>query len=277
MKINKIIVILLVFAAAALLWVFAVRNNTHVKYPVTIISSYQEVLPLIEMVNNNTLVLFDVDDTILTSPDVLARTTDFSWWFKALLLMKFPQLLKAENFEAAYSIVWQQAPRILTEPLVVELINTLKNKGATVLALTSMESGAYGVIENMPLWRYTMLKNMGIEFSNMYANTYFETLPRYRSTYPVLYNGILCANQQNKGKVLAAFLEYSKFKPSSIVSFDDDVHALQSIGKVCEQHAIPCTLINYRAHLPGAWNTKRALQQFDYVIKEHRWVSDAAL
>ncbi len=139
-----------------------------------------------------------------------------------------------------------------------------------------MESGSYGVIESMPAWRYTMLESMGIEFSPHYADHVFNNFPLYRSNYPVLYKGILCANQQNKGEVLQAFLTYATLKPSHIIAFDDSLTALQSIGKTCDSASIPCTLMHYRhtETLPKAWNIWDALKQFEYLIREHRWIGD---
>ena len=119
---------------------------------------------------------------------------------------------------------------------------------------------------------------MGLEFSQQYNNTTFKNFPIYRSSYPMLYNGILCANQQNKGDVLNAFLQHTNIKPSKIISFEDDFNALQSIGKVCQKHEITCVLFHYQFNqFQGMWNNQRALQQFTYLINEHRWISDSQL
>jgi len=151
----------------------------------------------------------------------------------------------------------------------------MQDKQAIVLALTSMESGSYGSIKNMPNWRYNMLKKLSVEFSKKYVNTIFTKLPTYRNHHPILYNGILCTNQQNKGLVLDAFLHYCKYKPSKIISFDDDINALESIGKTCKKYAIPFILFHYQSNkLRGTWNSQKALKQFEYLINENRWIHD---
>jgi len=247
----------------------ALNRKPHCDYPVRTISSYQEALP---EVDDDTLVLFDVDDTLITSPAL--NPNYFTWWFKMLFILRYPSHITL-NWENAYSLLWATVPFTLTDPSVIDVIKSFQENHATVLALTSMESGSYGVIESMPAWRYAMLKHMGIEFSQQFADHVFSNFPAYRSNYPTLYKGILCANQQNKGDVLQAFLTYAKLKPSHIIAFDDSLTALQSIGKICEIAAISCTLIQYRhSETPTTWNTWHALKQFEHLIKEHRWISD---
>ena len=143
--------ILLMMALVGLLVV--IFSNIHKQYyPVTIINSYEKAFSQLPNIDENTLVLFDVDDTLITSPDVLARTTYFSWWFKLLLLFNHPQLIQNKNWETVWSEMWQQAPRVIIEASILDLIADIKNKGATILALTSMESSSYGLIKDMPLW-----------------------------------------------------------------------------------------------------------------------------
>ena len=260
------LIITATFTIGALLFY---HNKPCTDYPVHTISSYQESLP---DVNENTLVLFDVDDTLITSPAL--NPNYFTWWFKLLFVLRYPTYIFT-NWENAYSLLWTTVPFTLTESSVIKVIKNFQEKHATVLALTSMESGSYGVIESMPAWRYTMLQHMGIEFSQQFADHMFENFPAYRSNYPTLYKGMLCANQQNKGEVLQAFLTYAKFKPSHIIAFDDSLNALQSIGKTCEAASISCTLIQYtHPKTPDTWNTWQALKQFEYFIKDHRWMND---
>lgn len=268
-KLHAVVFIMCITAVALLYVLFHKKESAH-QHPVQAIYSYQTAHAIAAQVHEGTLVLFDVDDTLITSP---IHANYFSWWFKALFILMHPTFINMD-WENAYSLMWKNAPFKLIDPLAIGFIKTLKDNGATVLGLTSMESGGYGVIESMPEWRYVMLNSMGIEFSQQYADTVFASCPAYRSNHPALYKGILCANQQNKGAVLKAFLNYSKFVPSHIIAFDDSLDALQSIGTVCEELNIRYTLIHYRRAdiLPNTWNTWRALKQFEYLITEHRWV-----
>lgn len=188
-----------------------------------------------------TLILFDVDDTIITMRDRF----DFTLLFRLRVLWNFPQFIYASKWEQVYSKLWQQAQFMLVEPIEVSLIENLKSRGCVVLGLTSMESGAYGVIDNMSEWRFNTLADLGIEFSQQFGNYTFTNLVSYRNTYPVLYKGILCANQQSKGDVLRAFLEFSGLMPKKIVFFEDSMTNLQSVGAVGDKLGISVELYHY--------------------------------
>ena len=190
-------------------------NDSHV------IHSYQELLPMVDTIDKDTLVVFDIDNTLITSPITRRRP-----WFKALFSINYIELIKV-GWDDYFSQLWLDAPFKIIEPVAIELIEKLKDKGVTVLALTSLQSGPYGVIPNMAESRYMMLKKMGIEFSQNYADTTFTNFPEHESSYPKLYKGILFANRQNKGAVLEAFLNYAQLKPKKIIAFENRISKLK--------------------------------------------------
>lgn len=250
-------------------------NQTPNYYPVQEITSFEQARGQLERCGKNSLVLFDIDDTLIIAPDYLARKS-IDWWLWLRLVIAFPQFLKISNFEDVFSLMWLYAPRILIEPHVVTMINDLKNKGCTVLGLTSMESGSFGIIPSMPVWRADMLKDLGVVFTQRYPNQTYHHLNVYRYTYPVLFEGILCTNQQPKGEVLAAFLDAHKLQPEEIIFFDDGISNLQSVGHACAKRAISCTLFLYRGgeKFSSTLDMSSIIKQVDILMKEHRWLSD---
>lgn len=206
-------------------------------YPVKELTSYAD-LDIQPFACPGTLVLFDVDETIITMPDQL----EFTLPFRLRVLWHFPQFIYTQNWEWVYSKLWQQAQFMLVEPIVVPLINELKLRGCIVLGLTSMESGSYGAIANMPEWRFNTLADFGIEFSQQFGSYTFTNLASYRTNYPVLYKGILCTNQQPKGDVLRAFLDQTGLRPDKIIFFEDSMTNLQSVGAMCDALDIPVAL-----------------------------------
>jgi hypothetical protein len=90
------------------------------------------------------------------------------------------------------------------------------------------------------------LHEMGIDFSLTWPDAQLPNFPTYRSSKPVLYKGILCANQQPKGNVLKALLTTYHIRPSRVIFFDDSSRNLQSVGRACDELQIPCTLYQYR-------------------------------
>lgn len=272
MKTVKSFLIYSLFVLITLIWFF---KPTHA--PFKQIDSYSEIQHVFDSCDKNTLITFDVDDTLITSPDILARSFEYSAWFKICMAFKYPALIfNQETYDWFASIVLQEAQRFVFDPDIVQIIKKLQEQGCNIVALTSMESGSLGVIKNMPEWRANMLKSFGIDLRGAFRDTSFTTLPKYRGNYPCLFKGILCANQVAKGKVLGAFLDHFHLKPSQIISFDDEKSALDSIASECAKRNIPyfgyqCTGVK---KLPGVWNTKRALLQLDSVVQHARWLSD---
>lgn len=222
-RIFKIFSIIIVF-------IFLGINCKEQQLNIKTISTFDDARNELNNVDSKTLVLFDVDDTLVTQPDFITKACYFP----------------AIKWELLYSYVWANYPRVLIEQQVVDIINNLKKKGAYVLALTHMESGSFGVVESIPKWRYKRLKQNGITFSANFRNMIFENFPMYEDSKPLLYKGILFANKQDKGSVLEAFLKRTGLKPSRILFFDDLIENLQSVSKVCKKRRISCLLFNYR-------------------------------
>ena len=120
------------------------------------IKSYNEIVAPMREWNEKTLVLFDVDDTLITTQIFHAANSPFS---RIKFFLKYPRLLIPSVFEHYLSLIWQKSTFYLIEPQIVEFIKDLEQRGCNVLGLTSMESGKYGVMESMPEWRFKMLKN----------------------------------------------------------------------------------------------------------------------
>ena len=250
------------------------RKSISPRYPIHSVSSFLDAEPYLAQCNKDSLVLFDVDDTLITSPDTFARG-NIPGVLYLQLYITFPTLLKSSQWERITSLVDDMAPHILIEPHVATMINHLKQKGCHVLALTTIESKKYGVIPDRARWRAMMLENMGIVFSNNFPNQTYTQLSSYRAEYPVLYEGILCTNLVSKGEVLAAFLETNNLKPTHVFFFDDDYKNLQLIGKTCENKAIPCTLFHYcPKNFSTPLHNSLIIKQIGFLIKENRWIGD---
>lgn len=269
---KKRLLLFLPILIISITFLYGIKRNS----PVRTIYHYQEALSELAYTDANTLIVFDIDDTITSSPDMFARMSYWPWWFKMRLAWSFPHFFNIEKREATLSVVWRQAPRMLIEDTIVTMIQDLQKKGCIVLGLTAMQTGGYGDISDFPQWRFEQLSKMGIVFTQRYDNKIFEELPTYRGNKPMLCGGILCTNQHDKGKVLAAFLDYAQIKPTKIISFDDNKNHLHSIGLLQKHYDIPCILFEYRGAclLPGTWNTRRALKQLKMVEHKKQWISD---
>jgi hypothetical protein len=240
------------------------------------IDTYHEIQPVFDACDKNTLVTFDVDDTLITSPDAIANFY-CPLWAVIRAYLKYPGLLlNRATFELMFSRILLQPKRFVFDPDIVRIIQQLQRQGCVVVGLTALETGTYGVIKHTQEWRANMLSNFGINFSRQFQDISLTMLPPKRGQYPCLYRGILCTNLSRKGKVLGTFLDYYHLKPAHIISFDDKTAELNSIAHACAQRHIPFSGYHMLGakKLCSAWDTNRALLQLDFLMQQARWVSD---
>ena len=222
------------------------------------ISSYDEVAHILEAIDDNTLVLFDIDDTLIVSQSKL-------FWVKlvervALGIKKVtPETLKEklkpyfdqyENWFMA-KLKSKENP-IVIEPHIPAIIKSLQDRGIRVMALTSLHTGSYHNITSLPEWRYQKLKNLGIDFSNAdIPDTEFTELPKKNGHYPQLYHGMLLTNFVSKGTVLGAFLDLMRWRPSQVIYFDNHKWQISSVAKEMHKRTIPFRGYEYNGRNHG--------------------------
>lgn len=255
---------------------FVYWKSEEYQHPITTITSFEQALPQLDAATDNTLVLFDIDDTLVSTADALGCLYLTPILFKIRAVLKYPRLLLWKNIVHYYSVIWSQGAWQVLEPMVIPLINNLQQRGCTVLALSSMETDNFGVIDQFPAWRYTSLKELGIVMSQTFPNTRFYDLSTYCKAYPELYNGIICCNKQPKGTVLRAFLEKFNVHPDTIILFDDKKRNLISVAQVCKELCIPFQGFEYHGEkwLSCCWHNERAKWQLDKLMSEDRFYSD---
>ena len=268
--------VLLFLVSILTILIFSYLQITEYRYPITTITSFEQALAQLDTATENTLVLFDIDDTLVNTVDAFGGWYLMPSLFKLQAAVKYPQLLLWKNIVHCLSIMWSQGAWQVLEPVVIQIINNLKQRGCTMLAISSMETGSFGVIPHFPAWRYKVLKELGIEMSQTFANTRFDDLPAYNKEYPELYNGIICCNQQSKGKVLAAFIKKFNVHPDAIVFFDDQKENVISVAQACKQLCIPFHGFEYRGEkwLSCRWDNERATWQLDMLMRHDHFYSD---
>jgi hypothetical protein len=164
----------------------------------------------------DTLVIFDVDDTLIQPKDAYLTNehTPQGQAFEKKLLKKYPEI---KNWDYLASIMLQQAELPLIEPCIIPIINALKKRNIPVIACTSMNTGPYGILPTMEQWRYEQLKSLGFEGSYADKIIHFDSFTRK----PVFYKGILATDLALKGPPLGAFLNAMQLRPKKIIMFDD--------------------------------------------------------
>lgn len=243
------------------------------------IFSLKEVKATFDAITPDTLVIFDVDETLIVAKDKIRRknpakiTADFRKTY-------FENVIEdTAHKEYLDSILLKMTGQELVEPESAIIIKKLQERGVRVIALTHMHAGKQYLIESLQEWRFKQLYDVGIDVSiHNETNILFHNLPRGRVEYPLFYKGVLVTSRScEKGEVLRAFLAHLNWKPASVIFFDDYEIQGQSVHNEMMKLNISCTVYHYRATelLDMSINIEMAKFQYEHLIKHKQWLSDS--
>lgn len=225
----------------------------------------------LDMIDSNTLVAFDVDYTLIIPQDQVLKPQASSYLQKFVeeTLKKIPK----ERADYLSSKVLLKSKMSLVNETVLSLIEKIKAKGAKTLGFTAMNTGPYGLIMNMEMWRFKQLQEFGISFSNYFGLLAFHNFEG-KDSYPILSNGILCAADFPKGKVLTALLERINFKPSKIIFIDDREDFIESVENEIKHTELLCFHYTESLTLPFEFDEEIASFQLKHLLECEEWLSD---
>lgn len=185
--------------------------------------------------NKETLVIFDLDNTLITAPTDLGSDQ----WVNTLIKQNIIELNDArKGVITALAPYWYLQQYIWPVPVTdnsLAVVNELQNKGVTVIALTARDH--YIIYRTRE-----QLERIGFDFTlNCPHKPFHSSAPR-----PALYDaGIIFLNGQDKGPVLEEWLHQMDYRPQKMIFIDDKLNNVQSIQHVAEKERIPFIGIRY--------------------------------
>ena len=214
------------------------------------INSLKEAEEYFETFDDQSIVLFDIDNTLVTYPHAIMRDDNIH------LRNKFFSFLREKYDSDLANKIWEYADArmILLEPEVLfKILNIAKGQ---TLAVTARRTGkpnkeVKSDVEEIIL---NILKDLGITFKNNLTSeseiilheidvdlvtkiennlTNFDEpgKPKYK-------DGIIFTCNLNKGTILNFFLDKIKYNPSRIYFFDDKLKNLNEMMEYCKNQNI---------------------------------------
>lgn len=235
------------------------------------ICSFQEIT--CDGLSQKSLVVFDIDETLITPTDGLLKPTgrSFQGW----------QKISLEQLEYYLSVILANINYALLDEAAPILLSTLHRNGIATIGLTVCSTGSVGVIPSLSLWRCDQLKKLGINFSSHWIEEYiFSELLEVPSAHPPLFkNGILFTGdlqhpeKSSKGLLLGAFFDRVMWEPEQIVFIDDNLMHLESVRQIADQRKIPFRgyCMNGPMHV---LNEKIAEFQLQTLVDTGKWISE---
>ncbi|HEV2601951.1 MAG TPA: DUF2608 domain-containing protein [Candidatus Babeliales bacterium] len=260
---NRLVPFLIILACTSFgSWFYTTANS-----PIQTIHSFNEVD--FDAIDTDTLVLFDVDETLVQPIDT-AFTKNWAKRdnFQKKLIAEHPEI---KNWDIYMSIAVTDIPRPLLEPMIIDTIAKLQNRGVAVIACTAMETGKYATIEKLEAWRYNHLASLG--FHGSFANIMVNLPTKARN--PVFYKGVLVTDSELKGPIVFSFLDYIHRTPKKIILFDDYMPQLKSIEQACKENNISFQGYHYEGAIEKPWDDELIQFQAEYLLKNKQWLPDA--
>lgn len=205
--------------------------------------NYQEVETIIKQQNvklKQTLVVFDIDDTLLTMTQPLGSVAWWDWQSKLLAQQPNDPLLFGKTLAElikTQGILFQLVKMELTDDYLLPFIDELTKQGSHLVALTArgmdyqnatmMQLKSNHLIENEEI----IFKMHGISLANHKTSAAgnFQCGTFKRAVAYV--DGIMFLAGQDKGVALRCLLKSTKQKFSKIVFVDDTVSNNQAIER----------------------------------------------
>lgn len=248
-------------------------------------SDFIKVKTILDQADQQTLVIFDVDDVLIHPFDQIIKSAYKSDYQKIIagLIQKIG--LKKTNIMQSQGLLQRQCGPV--DDRFIVMIQALQRKGIKVIALTNCETGKFEVVESLEDWRIKELNQKGYHFEqswqNMDAKILDEFIPKdvietVKNPRPSLFKGgILFASALPKGEVLKAFFSYFQFKPTKIIFVDDKRRHVESVEKAAKDLHVQFKGIEYSAVYDvekKPLDMKRIQFQFDTLEKTGRWMGD---
>lgn len=212
------------------LLIFAV--NGHAK--IVEIKKLEEIKPYI---NKDTLVIFDIDNTLIEPMQTLGSDQ----WFDREMIRAVA--VKEGVAEAIVKVIdrWKQV-RTLTRMQTVEkvtaaIIEKMQRDGLKVMALTTQ-----GL--DMSYFTLKQLKDLGINFI-VSAPSKQEIFFLNEDKGVLFKDGVLFTEATDKGKALIKLLEAIHFSPKEVVFINDKKPPLLDVEDDCVEHNIQFLGVRY--------------------------------
>lgn len=245
-------------------------------------SNLQPFEKAMERVDQSCLVLFDVDETLITPKDLILNPYARDHWNRyAQETIKNPAIVPNYDGEYFFSRIFSKMEYEVVDLKVVEIIQSLQKQQIKTIAFTKMFTGAFGSIRAMEDWRLAHLQERQFDFSLAFPQIQEIRIDSPSCSRPFLFKqGLLCANKQDKGPVLLAFLEKLEeqihWRPAKILFIDNRLDYLQSVEIFLQGTGIEFIGFHYREVelRPFLVNEELARFQLMHLALTGEWTSD---
>ena len=237
------------------------------------ISDINKVQEIFKNATSDSVVLCDIDDTIITPKSKMFR---YNSEFKNLIDVIKKNRINMPNFDTIIGNWRLNRKAMLVSSLWPSIIADLKTKNIPIFALTQLDTGKVGPIESMEEWRYQELKNLGIEFTYKFnKKENYIIIPSDQGTsHAVFHKGFFLTGLHSKAQLVKEIISVQK--PDHIYFIDDRKDHVTAVAGVAKEASIPYTGIVYKGVelLDGKPNRLIVTEQKKQLLENAQWLED---
>ena len=263
------------FKILALLFVL-LCSTAFLKAEITVSSSLTPFEQALEEVKEDSLVIFDVDDVLITCCDPTLQEVNKERLNK--VCQTFAQTMPIDEYTRLFSIALKSREVEIIDQKIYDLLNELSNRNVKTIALTHTRTGQFGTIEKMEDWRVLELGGLGIDFDQTSPFASEKSLENLGGSAgsPSIKNGVIFTAEIDKGRVLEEAFKLLPKAPREVIFIDDRRDNLESVESLCEKHQIAFQGFHYtavQARAPKKIDEKLIEIQVGTLLKEGRWIT----
>ncbi|WP_341749326.1 DUF2608 domain-containing protein [Candidatus Tisiphia endosymbiont of Sialis lutaria] len=227
---------------------------------------------LFEKINGSSLVLINIDDTIVTPKSNMFRYANpYGGFIEELVALKKYR----SNIDEVIAKLLLQRQVMLVEANWSKFIDKLKSSGALVFGFTKINP-ACRRIENYEEWQYEQLSRLGIKFTDKVNNKEILKFDETDKKSPIFYKGIIFTDALNKAQALYEFMRITNILPDNIIIFENKRSELKHIDNFLKTVDLDYYGIEYLAatELKGTPQDNIVKVQQEILLKTGKWLED---
>lgn len=200
-----------------------------------VIQTLQPILQLIQKADSETLLLLDIDETLLTGGDGYGGER----WYDDRIRKSIHDGMTPDDAVLEANAAWEAAqpdlPVSITEPIVLKILETAKLRKVFTMGLTARRPETCALTSRQ-------LASLGINLRpTEWRHDDFSITIHARHVAGILYGGPLV----EKGLLLGTLLDVSKKLPKQIIFADDKAHHALQVKAQCQSRGIIAHCFQY--------------------------------
>ena len=242
------------------------------------IDSFNDVETELLGLGSDALVVFDIDEVLLTAVDQ-ALKTPHKEIFRSLESEFMSRATNDEQrrlLEYRLSLTYLYPNRVLVEKKIVSIIESMQRHGVNVIGITRCRKGRYGIIPQVEQWRKEILWKNGIDFnlgSFQNIKVDFQELMQPKGSSPNFEEGLLFGRGISKDLLIHTLISKLDLNLKKIYIFDDLRSNLQTLDHLKKYEIYPIEYTGAKKLLKPL--TKRqARWQLYNLLESGRWYDD---